>query len=136
MEVLVQGPARDLHSGHYGGNVHNPLQALCEIVSGLHDTNGTVTVPGFYDHVAEPDAAERELLAAINPWYDADWQRTAAAPQPWGEAGYSIHERAGIRPTLELNGIFGKTGPFTTVKGVINSGVFLSIILYVLAELH
>ena len=107
MEVQVTGPVRDLHSGHYGGNVHNPLQALCEIVAQLHDDNGSVTVPGFYDQVTVPDAAERAMLAAIDPWYDADWQRTAAAPEPWGEAGYSIHERAGIRPTLELNGMWG-----------------------------
>lgn len=107
LEVTVQGPARDLHSGHYGGNVHNPIQALCEILAQLHDANGTVTVPGFYDSVLKPDSTERALLADIDPWYDADWQRTAAAPQPWGEAGYSIHERAGIRPTLEINGMWG-----------------------------
>jgi len=107
MELHVTGPARDLHSGHYGGNVHNPLQALSEIIAQLHDANGTVTVPGFYDQVFTPDAAERALLAGIDPWYEADWQQTANAPQPWGEAGYSIHERAGIRPTLEINGLHG-----------------------------
>ena len=117
MELHLTGPARDLHSGHYGGNVHNPIQALTEIVSQLHNANGTVTVPGFYDDVVALSQEEREALAGIDPWYEADWKGVADAPQPWGEAGYSLHERAGIRPTLEINGIKGGyTGPgFKTV---------------------
>jgi acetylornithine deacetylase/succinyl-diaminopimelate desuccinylase-like protein len=107
MELHVTGPERNLHSGHYGGNVHNPIQALAEIIAQLHDANGTVTVPGFYNEVQVMDEAERRLLAEINPWIEADWQRVANAPQPWGEAGYSLHERIGIRPTLEINGILG-----------------------------
>ena len=107
MELHVHGPVRDLHSGHYGGNVHNPAQALCEIIAQLHDANGTVTVPGFYDNVVPLDPQERQRLAGIDPWYQADWQRGADAPQEWGEAGYSLQERAGIRPTLEINGIRG-----------------------------
>lgn len=107
MELHVTGPERDLHSGHYGGNVHNPLQALSEIIAQLHDANGTVTVPGFYDDVRVPDAEERAALSGIDPWYAANWQQTANGPQPWGEAGYTLHERAGIRPTLEINGMRG-----------------------------
>lgn len=107
MELHVTGPERDLHSGHYGGNVHNPLQALSEILAQLHDVNGTVTVPGFYDDVRETSAEARALLAGINPWYESNWRSTANGPQPWGEADYTIHERAGIRPTLEINGIHG-----------------------------
>ena len=105
MEVHVQGPARDLHSGHFGGNTHNPAQALCEIIAELHDDNGTVTVPGFYDDVRTVPPAERELLGAIDRWYNSNWEQTVAAPAVWGEAGYTIHEKAGIRPTLEVNGI-------------------------------
>lgn len=107
MELHVTGPERDLHSGHYGGNVHNPLQALSEILAQLHDANGTVTVPGFYDDVQPMSEADRAALAGINPWYESNWRTAASAPQPWGEAGYTIHERAGIRPTLEINGLHG-----------------------------
>ncbi|MEM9774583.1 MAG: dipeptidase [Chloroflexota bacterium] len=107
LEMHVQGPVRDLHSGHFGGNVHNPIQALTEILAQLHDENGTVTVPGFYDDVPPIDPAEREAIAAANPFYDKNWEQTAAAPAVWGEAGYTIQEKAGLRPTLEINGIWG-----------------------------
>jgi acetylornithine deacetylase/succinyl-diaminopimelate desuccinylase-like protein len=107
MELHVAGPERDLHSGHYGGNVHNPLQALAEIIAQLHNANGSVAVPGFYDDVVPLADAERKSLAAIDPWYEKDWRLRANAPQAWGEAGYSLHERAGIRPTLEINGLWG-----------------------------
>jgi acetylornithine deacetylase/succinyl-diaminopimelate desuccinylase-like protein len=107
MELHVTGPENDLHSGHYGGNTHNPVQALTEIIAQLHDENGKVTVPGFYDNVLELDNEERALLAKVTPWVDADWAKVANAPQPWGEAEYSLHERIGARPTLEINGIAG-----------------------------
>lgn len=107
MELHVTGPVRDLHSGHYGGNVHNPIQALSEILAQLHDENGTITVPGFYDNVQDATAEEREMLSGIDSWYQATWDGAANPPQAWGEAGYSLHERAGIRPTLEINGIHG-----------------------------
>ncbi|MCB0072560.1 MAG: M20/M25/M40 family metallo-hydrolase [Caldilineaceae bacterium] len=107
MELRVDGPVRDLHSGIYGGSVHNPLQALCEIVAQLHDADGRVNVPGFYDEVYLPDAEERALLAGLNPWIEADWARVANPPGPWGEPGFSIHERTGMRPTLEINGLRG-----------------------------
>lgn len=107
LEIHVQGPVRDLHSGHFGGNVHNPIQALTEILSALHDENGTITVPGFYDGVPEPDPAERQAIDAANRYYDENWKLVANAPAVWGEAGYTIQEKAGIRPTLEINGIWG-----------------------------
>jgi acetylornithine deacetylase/succinyl-diaminopimelate desuccinylase-like protein len=117
MELHVYGPAQDLHSGHYGGSVHNPIQALAEIIAQLHDKNGMVTVPGFYDDVVAADADERAELAKANAWTEREWRSVANAPQPWGEAGYNIHERVGLRPTLEINGITGGfTGPgFKTV---------------------
>ena len=107
MELHITGPERDLHSGHYGGNVHNPLQALAEIIAQLHHANGNVAIPGFYDDVVPLAETERKSLAAIDPWYEKDWKLRANAPQAWGEAGYSLHERAGIRPTLEINGLLG-----------------------------
>lgn len=107
MELHVSGPVKDLHSGHFGGTVHNPLQALAEIIAQLHDADGRVTVPGFYDDVVEADAGEREQLARINEWTEREWHDVANAPQPWGEPGYNIHERVGLRPTLEINGMIG-----------------------------
>lgn len=106
-ELHVQGPARDLHSGHYGGNVHNPAQALCEIIAQLHDENGTVTVPGFYDNVVELAEEERAELAKATTWIEHEWHAVTEAPQYWGERQFTLHERTGARPTLEINGIAG-----------------------------
>ena len=107
LEVHVDGPHRDLHSGHFGGTVHNPAQVIAEIVAQLHDENGRVAVPGFYDAVAELDVAEREVLAESNDSISKEWQTVANAPAQWGESEFSLHERIGARPTLEINGIHG-----------------------------
>jgi acetylornithine deacetylase/succinyl-diaminopimelate desuccinylase-like protein len=106
MELVVTGPAADLHSGGYGGTVHNPAQALAEIIAQLHHPDGRVAVPGFYDDVLPLDAAERaELNKAA--WQEADWRTATGAPAPWGEPGYTLRERADDRPTLEINGLAG-----------------------------
>ncbi|MCE2490064.1 MAG: M20/M25/M40 family metallo-hydrolase [Anaerolineae bacterium] len=117
MELHVEGPAQDLHSGHFGGTLHNPLQALAEIVAQLHDADGRVSVPGFYDDVVEADAAERAQLAHSNAWSERDWEAVAAAPLHYGEPGFNTQERIGLRPTLEINGLNGGySGPgFKTV---------------------
>lgn len=107
MELRVTGPARDLHSGHYGGNVHNPIQALAEIIARLHNSNGGVSVPGFYDDVLPITAAERAALGESLPWTEREWHEVTGAPRPWGEAQYTLLERSGARPTLEINGIAG-----------------------------
>ncbi|MBZ0276650.1 MAG: dipeptidase [Anaerolineae bacterium] len=107
MELEVFGPPRDLHSGHFGGTVHNPVQALAEIITQLHNLDGSVAVPGFYDDVLPLDAEERAELAKALPWVEAEWREVAAAPQQWGEPDYNLHERIGARPTLEINGIRG-----------------------------
>jgi acetylornithine deacetylase/succinyl-diaminopimelate desuccinylase-like protein len=107
MELHVTGPGRDLHSGHYGGTVHNPIQALAEIIAALHHADGRVSVPGFYDAVRPVDDDERAALAAIEPWTEAEWETVTGAPSQWGEMGYTLHERIGARPTLECNGING-----------------------------
>ncbi len=107
MELEVQGPKQDLHSGHFGGTVHNPIQALAEIISQLHHVDGSVSVPGFYDEVRALDDDERAELAKALPWIETEWKDVAAAPQIWGEAQYNLHERIGARPTVEINGIRG-----------------------------
>lgn len=105
-EIHVVGPKQDLHSGSYGGAVHNPIQALTEIIAKLHDENGTITVPGFYDDVVKLGDEERAELKKTNP-SDEYWKSITGVKQVWGEGEFTIRERIGARPTLELNGIGG-----------------------------
>jgi acetylornithine deacetylase/succinyl-diaminopimelate desuccinylase-like protein len=107
MELEVWGPKQDVHSGHYGGTVHNPIQALAEIITQLHNPDGSVAVPGFYDSVQPLSEEERAELMKALPWIETEWKDVAAAPQQWGESAYNLHERIGARPTLEINGIAG-----------------------------
>ena len=107
LELHVSAPVSDLHSGHWGGSVHNPIQALTEILAQLHDENGTVTVPGFYDDVVPVTAKDRALLEQVEPFLQAEWDDVVGAPAVWGEAEYILPERLGARPTLEINGIHG-----------------------------
>lgn len=107
MELVITGPQKDLHSGHYGGTVHNPIQALAEILAQLHDADGRVNVPGFYDDVLPLSDEERIVLADVKPWIEKEWGEVTGAPQPWGEPDFDLHERIGARPTLEFNGIAG-----------------------------
>jgi acetylornithine deacetylase/succinyl-diaminopimelate desuccinylase-like protein len=104
MEVFLRGPATDLHSGIFGGAVVNPAAALVKILAALHDAQGRVAVPGFYDNVATIPSAEREMLASL-PISEADYQRETGALLLGGEEGYSSLERIGIRPTAEINGL-------------------------------
>jgi acetylornithine deacetylase/succinyl-diaminopimelate desuccinylase-like protein len=107
MEVRVQGPDRDLHSGSYGGAVRNPANALAWIISRLRDEeSGRVLVPGFYDDVRELAAWEREEFAAL-PFDEAEYARDLAVPATAGEEGFTTRERAWARPTLDVNGIWG-----------------------------
>ncbi len=103
-EVEVQGPSHDLHSGSYGGAVHNPLQVLCELIAQLHDERGRVTIPGFYDRVRPLE--ERAELARL-PISEENLLKETGVPALWGEAGYTPLERVGARPTLEIHGIRG-----------------------------
>lgn len=105
-EVTVRGPARDLHSGMYGGAVHNPNQALCELLAQLHDETGRVTVPGFYDDVQPLDDQERAALAQV-PYGEEELLAESGVPMAWGEPAFTVTERVGARPTLEINGIWG-----------------------------
>ncbi|MBT1706195.1 dipeptidase [Chryseosolibacter indicus] len=106
MEVEVTGPNRDLHSGVYGGAVANPINVLCNMIASLHDENGKVTIPGFYDKVAELSAKEREALNRA-PFDLNDYKKDLGIDEIKGEKGYSTVERTGIRPTLDVNGIWG-----------------------------
>lgn len=106
IEVHVYGPSRDLHSGIYGGAVHNPIQALCELIAGLHDPQGHITIPGFYDKVRPLDPDERAELARV-PFSPEAWLEETGVPAPYGEPEHTIKERTSARPTLEVNGIWG-----------------------------
>ena len=105
-DLTVRGPARDLHSGQFGGVVHNPLQALSELISGMHDEYGRVTLPDFYDSVRTISEEEQQLLSSV-PVTNEAVQRTSGVPSLWGEPEYSVPERIGARPTLEINGMWG-----------------------------
>jgi acetylornithine deacetylase/succinyl-diaminopimelate desuccinylase-like protein len=105
-EVIVRGPSSDLHSGMFGGTVHNPVQALAEIIAQLHNDDGSVAVPGFYDHVRVLGDEERQAIAKV-PYTNVDWAQDTGAVLPWGEADYTLQERIGARPTLEINGMAG-----------------------------
>lgn len=106
MEVEVTGPNRDLHSGVYGGAVANPINTLCDMIASLHDVNGKVTIPGFYDKVEELGTAEREALNKA-PFNLDNYKRELGINEVKGEQGYTTIERTGIRPTLDVNGIWG-----------------------------
>ena len=105
----MRGPKKDLHSGVFGGSVKNPLQVLCDLIAGMHDEDGRVTLPGFYDKVRDLSAKEREELLRA-PYSDEEWKEETGVRALWGEKGYSTLERVGTRPTLEICGV---TGGFT-----------------------
>jgi len=105
-EITVTGPARDLHSGTYGGTLANPATALAQLVASLHDAEGRVAVDGFYDGVMDVDDAERARVARI-PFDEAAYLEETGTPALYGEAGYTTLERKGSRPTCEVNGLFG-----------------------------
>jgi len=106
MEVEVTGPNRDLHSGVYGGAVANPINALCAMIASLHDDKGRVTIPGFYDNVANLSPAEREAMNRA-PFNLDNYKKDLGIKEVKGEDSYTTVERTGIRPTLDVNGIWG-----------------------------
>lgn len=106
LEVKVIGPNKDLHSGHYGGAVANPIQVLCEMISKLIDEDGRVTVPGFYDKVVELSKADRKMLAKA-PFDMKEYKEFLDVKELRGEKGYTPLERTGIRPCLDVCGIYG-----------------------------
>src|ERR1700730_10499172 len=105
-QIELTGPARDLHSGVYGGAVPNPLTILAELFAKLHDKNFRVAVPGFYDKVAKISAPERKSLNAL-PWKKKAFEEAVGAPGYAGEKGFNIVEQLRTRPTFKLNGMLG-----------------------------
>ena len=106
IEVEVTGANRDLHSGVYGGAVANPITILAKMIASCHDQNNHITIPGFYDDVVEATPAERALMAKA-PYNEEEYKKDLGVTHLWGEKGYTTNERTGIRPTIELNGIWG-----------------------------
>jgi acetylornithine deacetylase/succinyl-diaminopimelate desuccinylase-like protein len=125
LEVEVTGPNRDLHSGLYGGAVANPINILCKMIASLHDENNHITIPGFYDNVLELSGEERAEMAKA-PFSLDNYKKALDLGDIHGEAGYSTMERNSIRPTLDVNGIWGGyTGE--GAKTVIPSKAFAKI---------
>jgi acetylornithine deacetylase/succinyl-diaminopimelate desuccinylase-like protein len=125
MEVEVRGPNRDLHSGLYGGAVANPINILCEMIAKMKDENNQITIPGFYDNVVELSIEEREDIARAPFSLDA-YKKALDLSDIHGEESYTTMERNGIRPTLDVNGIWGGyTGE--GAKTVIASKAFAKI---------
>ena len=125
VEVEVTGPKRDLHSGLYGGAVANPINILSKMIASLHDENNRITIPGFYDNVEELSLAERAEMAKA-PFDIQDYKKALDLNAVYGEEGYVTNERNAIRPTLDVNGIWGGyTGQ--GAKTVIPSKAFAKI---------
>jgi acetylornithine deacetylase/succinyl-diaminopimelate desuccinylase-like protein len=117
IEIHVEGPHDDLHSGFYGGAVHNPALALVEILSEMYDENNVIAVPGFYDDVMPLSDAERAEIAKTD-MSEAELLAATGVPAPWGDAAFTIRERVSARPTLEINGLlsgWGGPGPKTII---------------------
>jgi acetylornithine deacetylase/succinyl-diaminopimelate desuccinylase-like protein len=106
IEVEITGPNRDLHSGVYGGAVANPITMLAKMIASCHDENNHITIPGFYDGVIDATPEERAKMAQA-PFDEAEYKTDLGVSSLWGEKGYTTNERTGIRPTLEVNGIWG-----------------------------
>ena len=106
VEVEVTGPNRDLHSGLYGGAVANPINILAQMIASLHDENNHITVEGFYDDVEELSRELRDEMGKA-PHSDEEFKKSIGLSDTWGEKGYTSPERTSIRPTLDVNGIWG-----------------------------
>ena len=130
LEVKVTGPNKDLHSGHYGGAVANPINVLCEMISSLHDDKGRVAVPGFYDDVVELSAQDRAMLARA-PFDLEEYKQFLDIDDIRGEEGYTTMERTGIRPCLDVCGIWGGytgTGAKTVLPSTAHAKISMRLV--------
>ena len=107
MEIKITGPNRDLHSGLYGGALANPINILSDMISSLIDSEGRITIPGFYDEVLEIDKSKRESIEQMSKFDNDHFKNSIGLKETKGEDGYSTLERLSIRPTLDVNGIWG-----------------------------
>ncbi|MDR2533951.1 MAG: dipeptidase [Tannerellaceae bacterium] len=105
-EIELTGPNRDLHSGHFGGAVDNPINVLCRLLAGIIDNRGRIAIPGFYDDVEELSSAERDMIARV-PFDEDAYRKAINVDALFGEAGYSTLERNSCRPTFDICGIWG-----------------------------
>jgi acetylornithine deacetylase/succinyl-diaminopimelate desuccinylase-like protein len=105
-EFEVSVPQHDLHSGSFGGSIRNPIHIVSDLISGMHDSDGRIMLPGFYDAVRPMPEEERKILQEA-PYSDEDWCELAGVPELFGEKGYTTLERIGARPALDVNGIWG-----------------------------
>ncbi len=129
-EVIVRGPKKDLHSGGYGGAVANPANELARLIASLHDAEGRVNIPGFYDHVRELTAAERADLNTL-PFSEAAFLEEVGCPRPQGEKGYTTLERQWVRPTLDVNGLYGgytKEGASTIIPSFAGAKISMRLV--------
>jgi acetylornithine deacetylase/succinyl-diaminopimelate desuccinylase-like protein len=130
MEITMRGSKRDLHSGSYGGLVQNPLNAMVRVLAALHDENGRVTIPNFYEDVRDLTPAEREALNRSPITVESVLAETGA-PALWGEAGFSVAERRGVRPTLDVHGIKGGfigRGQKTVIPAAVSAKVSMRLV--------
>jgi len=130
VEVQVIGPNKDLHSGLFGGAVANPAIILTKMLASLIDENNRITIPGFYDDVIEVSAEERAKMAEA-PFCQVEYNKALDIAEEWGEKGYSTNERTGIRPTLEINGIWSGyigEGSKTIVPSVANAKISMRLV--------
>jgi len=107
MEIKLTGPNRDLHSGTYGGTLANPINTLSEIISSLIDEKGKIVIPGFYEDVVEIEKSKRDIIEQKSKFNDQKFKDSLGLSEVKGEEGYSTLERKSIRPTLDVNGIWG-----------------------------
>lgn len=129
-QIQVKGPLRDMHSGVVSGPAPNPVHELCRLIGALHDDKGRITIPGFYDDVAEPSEQRRAELAAL-PYSDEDWLRRSNTRSIGGEAGYTTLERLWLRPAAEVVSIVGgdAIGPLrATVPAIAEATVSIRIV--------
>jgi acetylornithine deacetylase/succinyl-diaminopimelate desuccinylase-like protein len=130
VEVKVTGPNRDLHSGLYGGAVANPINILSRIIADLHDENNHITIPGFYDDVQDLPKEERDAMADA-PFDIEEYKKALGIKEVWGEKGYSTLERQSIRPTLDINGIWGgytKPGAKTIIPSEAHAKISMRLV--------
>jgi acetylornithine deacetylase/succinyl-diaminopimelate desuccinylase-like protein len=130
LEVI--GPTRDLHSGSFGGGINNPINAMAHIIARLQDEEGRILIPGFYDQVRPLSDAERALLAQF-PLDEKAWLEETGASRPWGEPEFTLVERLGARPTLDVNGIIGGytgIGAKTVLPSVARAKISMRLVPY------